>query len=174
MISKAVELAIAAGLQPEDLRGLRDETLLGLLETRYGNQPGIRHILACFGSRRLYRPCLVLAADIGASRQREIVGKFHAGQHEREELEAAIASACGLAPYQVIVYCPSIGMSLPEAEVAVRQPGGRILPLSESNNEEIRVLKEKHKALWKFVVLLDRSAVECGGRAAMVAAGLLP
>ena len=46
--------------------------------------------------------------------------------------------------------------SLPEAEVAVRLEGGQIQPLSGSNNEEIRILKEKHKALWKFSVLIDR------------------
>jgi len=49
-------------------------------------------------------------------------------------------------------------MSLPEAEVLVRRENGRILPLSDSNNEEIRILKQKHKALWKFYILLDRSA----------------
>ena len=27
----------------------------------------------------------------------------------------------------------------------------------DSNNEEIRILKEKHKALWKFFVLIDRA-----------------
>ena len=48
-------------------------------------------------------------------------------------------------------------MALPEADVAVRMDNGRILPLSDSNNDEIRILKEKHKALWKFFVLLDRS-----------------
>jgi len=68
------------------------------------------------------------------------------------------ASAAGLQPYQVIVNCPSIGMSLPEAEVLLRLDTGRLVPLSGSNNEEIRVLKEKHKALWEFSVLIDRSA----------------
>jgi hypothetical protein len=48
-------------------------------------------------------------------------------------------------------------MSLPEAEVAVRMEGGRIHPLSGSNNEEIRILKEKHKALWKFYVFCDKA-----------------
>ena len=49
-------------------------------------------------------------------------------------------------------------MSLPEAEVRVRMPGGRTLPLSESNNEEIRVLRQKHRALWKFYVFIGRAA----------------
>lgn len=64
----------------------------------------------------------------------------------------------GAKPYQVIVYCPSVGMSLPEAEVLVRLDSGKIVPLSGSNNEEIRVLKQKHKALWRFFVFIDRGA----------------
>jgi hypothetical protein len=38
----------------------------------------------------------------------------------------------------------------------VRIESGKIQPLSGSNNDEIRILKEKHKALWKFFVLIDR------------------
>ena len=47
-------------------------------------------------------------------------------------------------------------MSLSEAEVPARLDRGQILPLSASNNEEIRILKDKHKGLWKFFVLIDR------------------
>ena len=58
----------------------------------------------------------------------------------------------------MIIYCPSFGMALPEADVPVRMEGGKVLPLSGSNNEEIRILKDKHKALWKFFVLvIDRT-----------------
>ena len=61
-------------------------------------------------------------------------------------------------------------MSLPEAEVPVRLERGEVRPLSGSNNEEIRILKEKHKELWKFYVLIDRDVwdrrdrVSGGGR----------
>ena len=37
------------------------------------------------------------------------------------------------------------------------------------NNSEIRILKEKHQALWKFLVLIDRAVWDCqdaAGRAA--------
>ena len=47
-------------------------------------------------------------------------------------------------------------MSLSEAEVPARMERGVVRPLSGSNNEEIRILKEKHKELWKFYVLIDR------------------
>jgi hypothetical protein len=49
-------------------------------------------------------------------------------------------------------------MSLPEAEVGVRLDAGGPIPLSGANNSEIRILKEKHRALWKFLVLADRGA----------------
>jgi hypothetical protein len=173
MISKAVELALAAGLKAESLRTLRDETLLGSLRAGYGGHPAIGHILTCLESRRLYKPCYVLTTGIGEGRQQEIVERYHHRQREREELEAAIGAAAGLAPHQVIVYCPSIGMSLPEAEVTVRFENGRLMPLSGSNNEEIRVLKQKHKALWKLLVLLDRNAEDRRDRASAAAADLM-
>jgi hypothetical protein len=123
-------------------------------------------------ARQLYRACYVLTEDVGEERQEDIVGKYHYGQQEREKLESAIAQAAGVAPHQVIVYCPSVAMSLPEAEVPVRLPDGRIIPLSGSNNEEIRILKSKHKALWRFFVFLDRSA-SAGYEAARAAAAEL-
>jgi uncharacterized protein len=158
MISKAVELAIDSGLRLEDLRGLKDETLVWTLRARHGENPAVEYIVNCFEARQLYRACFVLSVSVGETRQREIADRYHYNAHAREELEGRIAAAAGLQPYQVIAYCPSIGMSLPEAEVAVRLEGGNIVPLSGSNNEEIRILKEKHKALWKFFVFIDRNA----------------
>ena len=158
MISKAVELAIRSGLNTEELRRHRDETLIWHIRTSYGHDPAIAHILDCLDSRQLYRACFVLDADVGGARREEIVERFHNDADRREVLEAAIARAAHVHAYQVIVYCPSMGMSLPEAEVLVRMEDGRILPLSGSNNDEIRTLKEKHKSLWKFFVFLDRAA----------------
>ena len=48
-------------------------------------------------------------------------------------------------------------MGLPEADGLVRMQGGKVLPLSDTDNEEIRILRDKHKALWRFFVLVDRS-----------------
>lgn len=158
MISKAVELAIRSGLSVEELREHKDETLIWHIRHGYGHDPAVSHILNCLESRQLYRACFVLTADVGTARQEDIVERFHYSADRREVLEAAIARAAGVHPYQVIVYCPSIGMSLPEAEVLVRMEDGEILPLSGSNNDEIRVLKEKHKSLWKFFVFIDRAA----------------
>ncbi len=173
MISKAVELALAEGLQLEELRKLKDETLIWLLLERFAVRPEIARLLRCLESRQLYRACFVLTVEIGEEHQREIVTRYHYNGASREELEHLIAKAAGISTHQVIVYCPSIGMSLPEAEVRVRMPGGRIVPLSDSNNEEIRILKQKHRALWKFYVFIDRNAWDCSKAARQAARELV-
>ena len=158
MISKAVELALREGLRPEQLRVLKDETLFLILAERFGKEPAIGYLIDKLVARQLYKACFVLTSEIGEARQQDIVHRFHDDLAERDEAERAIALAVGIEPRQVIVYCPSIGMSLPEAEVPVRLEGGRLAPLSGSNNDEIRILKEKHRALWKFFVFVDRVA----------------
>jgi len=158
MICKAVELALQEGFEAEELRLLKDETLQFTLLDRYSENAGIVHLIDSLERRHLYRPCYTLTVDIGEERRRAVVDRFHFDAFQREQAERALAASVGLAPHQVIVYCPSFGMALPEADVLVRMEGGKVLPLSGSNNEEIRILKDKHKALWKFFVLIDRSA----------------
>jgi HD superfamily phosphohydrolase len=162
MISKAVELALAHGLRAEELRGLKDETLFFVLAERFPNQPVIAELIRKLEARQLYKSCFVLTADIGETRQYDIVHRFHYDAGARDTAERAIADAAGVQPHQVIIYCPSIWMSLPEAEVPVRLEDGRVVPLSGSNNDEIRILKEKHKALWRLFVLIDRNVMNKG------------
>jgi HD superfamily phosphohydrolase len=156
MISKAVELALREGLNLEELRTLRDETLIWMLRELYTRSTTIAHLLNRLEARQLYRGCYVLTTEIGEKRRLEIVGRFHHDLEAREAAETTIARASGIQPHEIIIYCPSFGMSLSEAEVPVRLDRGGIRPLSGSNNEEIRILKEKHKELWKFYVLIDR------------------
>src|SRR2546422_3873587 len=156
MISKAVELALREGLPAKELRILKDETLIWTLRELYTRDTTVAHLLNCLESRQLYRACHVLTVDIGEKRRQEIVSRFHHDIEAREAAEMSIARASGIQPQEIIIYCPSFGMSLPEADVLVRLEGGQVRPLSGSNNEEIRILKEKHKALWKFFVLIDR------------------
>lgn len=170
MISKAVELALREGFQPEELRLLKDETLQFTLRQRFAGNPAIQHLLNGIDSRQLYRPCYTLTVDVGEERRKSIVDRFHSDAAQREAAESALAAAAGIAPHQVIVYCPSFGMSLQEADVLVRMDGGRLLPLSGSNNEEIRILREKHKALWRFFVLIDRAAWDRNERVTRAAA----
>lgn len=169
MICKAVELALQEGFEAEELRLLKDETLQFTLLDRFSENPAIIHLLDSLERRHLYRPCHTLTVDIGEARRKAIVERFHYDARQREQAEHALASAVGLEPHQVIVYCPSFGMALPEADVLVRMEGGKVMPLSGSNNEEIRILKDKHKALWKFFVLVDRSAWDKQGALARAA-----
>ena len=156
MISKAVELALREGLRADELRTLKDETLIWTLRELYTRNITIAHLLNRLDARQLYRACYVLTTDIGEKRRLDIVGRFHHDLEAREAAETTIARASGIQPHEIILYCPSFGMSLSEAEVPVRLERGIIRPLSGSNNEEIRILKEKHKELWKFYVLIDR------------------
>jgi len=157
MISKAVELALREGLSIQELRLLRDETLIWMLRELYTRNSTVAHLLNRLDSRQLYRACHVLTTEIGEKRRLEIVSRFHHDLEAREAAETTIARASGIQPHEIIIYCPSFGMSLSEAEVPVRLDRGGIRPLSGSNNEEIRILKEKHKELWKFYVLIDRN-----------------
>ena len=165
MISKAVELALKSGFDPTSLLSLRDETLFYVLDRQYGSQgPGIRHLLSSLETRQLYKPCYTLTVDVGEDEKARLERMFHHDPEERERAEQALARTAGIDSHQIIVYCPSPGMSLPEAEVPVRFSGGEIRPLSGANNVEIRILKEKHRALWKFLVFVDRAAWDASGR----------
>jgi uncharacterized protein len=156
MISKAVELALREGMTVEELRTLRDETLMWTLRELYTRNATVLHLLNRLESRQLYRACHVLSTELGEKRRLEIVSRFHHDLEAREAAETSIARASGIQPQEIIIYCPSFGMSLAEAEVPVRVDSGGLRPLSDGNNEEIRILKEKHKELWKFYVLIDR------------------
>jgi hypothetical protein len=158
MISKAVELALREGLNVGELRTLKDETLIWTLRELYTRNPTVAHLLNRLDSRQLFRACYVLGTGIGEKARHEIVSRFHHDVEAREAAEKTIARASGIQPHEIIIYCPSFGMSLSEAEVPARLEHSQISPLSGSNNEEIRILKDKHKALWKFFVLIDRSA----------------
>jgi uncharacterized protein len=156
MISKSVELALREGLTVEELRMLGDETLIWTLRELYTRNFTVAHLLNRLQSRHLFRACYVISTEIGEKRRSEIVGRFHHDLEAREAAETSIARASGIQPHEVIIYCPSFGMQLSEAEVPVRLDRGEIRPLSAANNEEIRILKDKHKELWKFYVLIDR------------------
>jgi HD superfamily phosphohydrolase len=157
MISRMVENALYEGFPVESLRSMKDETLMWMIAHRFGSNPAVAHLSQCLDARRLYRPCFALTIDIGEDARRRVVAAFHEDRTRRERAEQAIAEAARIEPHRVILYCPSFGMSLPEAEVPVRMNGGRLVPLSSGANEEIRILKDKHKALWKLFVLIDRA-----------------
>jgi HD superfamily phosphohydrolase len=173
MISKAVELALREGMSAAELRTLRDETLIWTLKELYTRNPTVSHLLNRFESRQLYRGCYVISTEIGEKRRQEIVSRFHHDLEAREAAEMSIARASGIQPHEIIIYCPSFGMSLSEAEVPVRLDHGAARPLSGGNNDEIRILKEKHKELWKFYVLIDRDVWDMRERVKNAAAAYI-
>jgi HD superfamily phosphohydrolase len=173
MISKAVELALREGFTVDELRRLGDETLIWTLKELYTRNPIVAHLLKRLESRQLYRACYVLSTELGETRRQEIVGRFHHDFDAREAAETSIARASGIQPHEVIIYCPSFGMSLSEAEVPVRMGEGERHPLSGGNNEEIRILREKHKELWKFYVLIDRDVWDKHDRVKSAAAAYI-
>ena len=173
MISKAVELSLREGLTVEELRTLKDETLIWTLQELYTRNPTVAHLLHRLEARQLYRACYVISTEVGEKRRSEIVSRFHHDLEAREAAETSVARASGIQPHEVIIYCPSFGMSLSEAEVPVRLERGEIRPLSGGNNEEIRILKEKHKELWKFYVLIDRDVWDRRDRVKSAAAAYI-
>ncbi len=57
MISKAVELALREGMTVEELRTLKDETLIWTLRELYTRNATVSHLLNRLDSRQLYRAC---------------------------------------------------------------------------------------------------------------------
>src|SRR5262249_25173888 len=107
MISKAVELALRDGLKTEELRRLKDETLIWTLRERFGKNPALLHLIDRLESRQLYRACYVLTVDIGEAKRQQIVDRFHHNLAERDLAEKNIAEAAGVQPKDIIIYCPS-------------------------------------------------------------------
>src|SRR5207253_3667976 len=60
MISKAVELGLRAGLQSEELRTLKDETLFFVLRQRFSTDGAITRLIEKLETRHLYKACYVL------------------------------------------------------------------------------------------------------------------
>lgn len=157
MISKAIETAMQLGLREEDLYGLNDDSLIYHLEQQYGRNPGLVGLLGALGSRQLFKRCYMLSRAIGEAKVGELVAAYHMSEGgERVRAETAIAGALGARPHQVAIYCAPEGMALKEAEVPVILATGGPRQLGELNSAELSVLKDQHRALWKFYVFLAR------------------
>ncbi len=156
MISKAVERAMAAGLTEDDLCELTDEALVYSLRERFGREEGLRELLEDFRRRRLFKRCYVLSRRVGEENVERLVRSYHLNADaRRDEAERRIAGALGTDAHRVAVYCAPPGMALKEADVPVTLPNGGMTELSSLNSEEIRVLKDQHRALWRLYVFLS-------------------
>ena len=95
MISKAVELALDAGvLKESDLLALNDWTLLDRL-ARSGAAPSAALIARLQRRDLLKRGYVVSAQTVGAEERTALVRRYHESRRERGSAEAALAAALG-------------------------------------------------------------------------------
>jgi len=158
MISKALEFCLAAKrrrVAERALYELGDEGFLRLLES---GPETARYLAACFLSRRLYKKAYMVSRRSIPTAERFV--PYHLDPGKRAAAERLLARRLRVPFRSVIVYCPSAGMQLREANALFRlEPGAR--PRRLENNAEIEDLKRRQERLWKFFVFLDPA---CGDR----------
>ncbi|MFO8008558.1 MAG: HD domain-containing protein [Candidatus Brocadiia bacterium] len=159
MVSKAVERALRAGLTERELCTLTDGSLVHSLPQRFPDDPALCALVDRFRNRALFKRCYMASRRIGEEAVEEAVRCYHLNEDgARDETERHIAEELGARPHQVALYCAPSGMALKEADVPVTMPDGRMEPLSSLNTEEIRVLQNQHKQLWRLYTFISPDA----------------
>ncbi len=159
MISKAVERALSLGMPAHQLRTMQDDALPYYLKDAFGSDKPLCELLKWFSERRLFKRCFMLSVGIGKETVAELEQKYHENKAgSRVKLEKKIADIAGIEPHEVAVYCPSGKMSLREAMMPALCGPGRIKRFCDLNSAEVRVLRQQHKALWKFFVFVSPKA----------------
>lgn len=154
MISRAVELALAAGLEREALIGLRDDGLLALLRHRFAEAEGLLGLLDALDSHAIYKRCYMLTRRVGDDRVADLVARYHVDAAQRGEAEDKLEQAARVRKGELIVYCPDAAMALKEARVPVKVDRGPPRMLSELAIPEVDALLDRHRELWKFYVFV--------------------
>lgn len=155
MISRAVEQAVGQGLSLEEISGLTDEGLWTHLESRFGQDRTVSSLMTSLRSRRLYKRVFLLTAELSEQRRQHFVELYHKDALERARAEAYLAKKCKLRPEELIVYCPALKMQLKEGKLPVKVDAGPPRNLDELPVDEIGILKERHRRLWRFYVFLS-------------------
>lgn len=167
MISKAVEIALAAGaLSEADLMDLNDWTLLDRLER--AAPPAAARLARRLARRDLLKRGYVISAHgVDAPTRVELVRRYHESPDERARAEADLAAALGLAADEVIVYCPALTVMKEAAAWVDTAVGPRRLNDPDSHAAaEINAIEARYADLWRFYVFVP---TETAGRAAAVA-----
>ncbi len=162
MISKALELMLAEGVIEEShLLSMGDEALLYEFRRLSKNHPRAKGVVGAILSRQLYRSVYLLAPanafqeGIDKDTEEDLVQRFHLNlKGERETMEQELAAMIGVNEEDIILYCPASSMALKEANVPVFTH--ERISLADLKLPEIEVLKEQHRSLWTFRVLLSR------------------
>ena len=154
MISRAVEGAMSEGLTFDEIAAQTDEGLWSLLEWKYGDDSSVRKLMNGLRSRRFYKRVYLLTAELDLERRQELVERYHASSEGRSKAEHEIAKSLKLEPEDLILYCPALKMQLKEAHLPVKIDSGPRRFLDELPVDEIGVLQERHRRLWRFYVFL--------------------
>ncbi len=164
MISKALELCLASGrmrLSERSFYCLGDEGFLRVMES--GPAAAV-HLVECFLARRLYKKAYMVSRRSVPTTER--FARYHSDPGERARAERWLARRLKVPFRSVIVYCPSAGMQLREANALFRLESGRPARRLEGNRE-IRELRRRQERLWRFFVFLDpcyREQLDAAGR----------
>lgn len=168
MVSKAVEIALAAGALAEaDLLELNDWTLLDRLER--AAPPTAARLAGRLARRDLLKRAYVISAHgVDVPARLELVRRYHESPAERARAEADLAAALGLAADEVIVYCPALTV-MKEAATWVETAAGprRLNDPDGAASAEINAIEARYADLWRFYVFVP---AEAAGRTAAVAA----
>ncbi|MFQ3589739.1 MAG: HD domain-containing protein [Chloracidobacterium sp.] len=156
MLSKALELAIAAGhFRYADLIQLRDDAFLHVLQERVESLPDVRQLLTSLATRQLYKPVFLCTRDgLDDDYLEGLRRQFHENADgARTRLEDELCTAVGVPNGSIIVYCPSPDMALKEANVTVQLSENHSAQLASLHHPEIETLLLRHRQLWRLVVL---------------------
>lgn len=168
MVSRCVEEAVKRGLTLDEIAGLTDEGLLSHLEFRFGQERTVEAFLSALRARQLYKRVYLLTSELSVERREELVKDYHQSSQLRGAAETEIARAAKLEPHELIVYCPALKMQLKEGGLAVRLGEGVFKTLDRLPVDEIGVLQERHRRLWRFYVFLHPERMSKAERVAEV------
>lgn len=172
MVSRMVERAVDRGLRLEELYRLQDQELFWMLDQRLDDDPVFDRLLARFRTRSLYKRCYLLTRQIPPPVQAELIRGYHEDRLQRERVEAELERRAGLDPGDLIIYCPTAGMALKEANIAV-DVGGRVQSLASLKLPEVDTLLEKHRQLWRFYVFIAAERQQQSARVASLAEAMV-
>jgi HD superfamily phosphohydrolase len=180
MVSRALELALQSGtFQRSQLYTLRDDSLLFQLWQLRDRVDGLVDVLEDLDRRRLYKRVYLLTLEglsrpgVSRTQRDQLSAQFHTDLARRRSVEQQIADRLGIPVAHVILYCPSPNMQLKEADVPVEVADGEIRPLATLGHPDVEALKEKHRGLWRFYVLVRRDELISAGKASEICEELI-
>ena len=167
MISKAVELALEAGVLAEpDLLLLNDWTLLDRL-AHSGIAASAALVERLERRALLKRGYVISARTVDAAARAALVARYHEVAGERRTAEAALTAALGCAAGEVIVYCPALTVMKEAAARVVTSRGvGALNDPADPAGAEIRALEDRYAQLWRLYVFVPGPLAERAAAAA--------